>query len=47
MCQDFYLERELGPVFLDLRAWKGWMTTVNSDVTEYFALVTVHKSQFS
>ena len=35
MCQDFYLEKELGPVFLDLRAWKGWTTAANPYVIDY------------
>lgn len=29
MCYDSYFEKELGPVFLDRRAWKGWKTTEN------------------
>lgn len=27
LCQDFYLQKELGPVFLDLRPGSGWKTT--------------------
>lgn len=35
MCQDFYLEKELDPVFLGLRAWKGVMEGNGESVYNY------------